>query len=187
VEEQLNYPEHIFAEGVTVYEGSIYQLTWKNKKIFQYDQEDFSLIRAWPYPREGWGLTHDTQHLILSDGSSSLYFLDPKDLSEQRRITVRDGEREIMRLNELEYIKGTLYANVWTSTKIALIDPQDGRVQGWLDLTELSRGMQKPAYRGEDSLNGIMYDPENNRIFVTGKLWPLLFEIELVPAEATGS
>lgn len=182
VEQQLNHPEHIFAEGVTVFQDSIYQLTWQNKRIFQYKQEDFSLIRSWPYPREGWGLTHDTQHLILSDGSATLYFLDPKDLSEQRRITVREGKRKITQLNELEYIDGTIYANVWKSTKIALIDPQEGQVYGWLDLTELCQRMQKPTYHGEDSLNGIMYDSEGERLFVTGKLWPLLFEIVLVPA-----
>ncbi|WP_417913038.1 glutaminyl-peptide cyclotransferase [Candidatus Electronema sp. TJ] len=183
VEQRLEHSRDIFAEGLTVLKNSIYQLTWDNRLIFQYDKRSFELVRTWPWPREGWGITHDGRSLIVSDGSSTLYFLDPESMNEQRRLTVRDQGREIDRLNELEYVKGSVYANVWKETRIAIISPESGAVTSWLDLSEISAQMRQPGKGDEDVLNGIMHDPAADRLFVTGKLWPSLFEIKLVPTQ----
>jgi len=177
---QLDYGPQFFAEGVTVFGDSIYQLTWQNQVIFQYEKASFALRRAWPWPREGWGITHDGSSLIVSDGSSTLYFLNPKDMTEQRRITVRDQGLEIDRLNELEYIDGLVHANIWGECRIALIRPDSGEVAAWLDAAELCARMAQD--NGEAVLNGIMRDPASGRLFLTGKLWPGLFEIRMVPA-----
>uniref|UniRef100_UPI004057A4E5 glutaminyl-peptide cyclotransferase n=1 Tax=Candidatus Electronema sp. TaxID=2698783 RepID=UPI004057A4E5 len=176
---QLDYGPQFFAEGVTVFGGSVYQLTWRNGVVFQYDQDSFALRKVWPWPREGWGITHDGSSLIVSDGSATLYFLSPDDLSERRRLTVRDQGQDIDRLNELEYIDGLIYANIWQECRIALIRPDSGAVAAWLDAAELCARM-----RQDDSnavLNGIMRDPDSGRIFLTGKLWPKLFEVKAEP------
>lgn len=174
----LDDDQRFFAEGITVFGDSIYQLTWMNGVVFQYDKDSFTLRRTFPWPREGWGITHDGRRLIVSDGTSSLYFLDPATLAEQRRLTVRDRGREIVRLNELEYVNGSIYANVWQECRIAVISPEDGAVTAWLDLSALCQQMRRGS---EDVLNGIMHDPEGGRLFVTGKLWPALFEIRAAP------
>lgn len=179
IEQLLQYEEPVFAEGMTVVGDSIYQLTWTNKVILQYDKENFALRRTWPWPREGWGITHDGRSLIVSDGTATLYFLDPVTLAEKRQLTVRDQGRKIDRLNELEYINGTIYANIWKECQIAVINPKDGAVTAWLDLSALCARMQ--GSDPEAVLNGIMYAPENGRLFVTGKFWPALFEIEIAP------
>ena len=180
VNQERRYRQKYFAEGITVFQGRIYQLTWKSRRIFQFDKEKFSVIRSWPYPREGWGITHNGKELIVSDGTSSLYFLDPETLEENRRILVQDDQGEVARLNELEYVRGAIYANVWQTDRIAIIRPQDGVIAGWLDLSGLSARVQS-IWKGEtDVLNGIMYDSVNDRLFVTGKLWPALFEIKVV-------
>lgn len=181
VEQRLDYSQEIFAEGLTVFKDSVYQLTWGNGLIFQRDKRSFELLRTWPWPREGWGITHDGSSLIVSDGSSTLYFLDPESMEERRRLTVRDQEREIDRLNELEYVKGSVYANVWKEPRIAVISPESGAVTSWIDLSEISARMRQPDKSGEDVLNGIMHDAAADRLFVTGKLWPALFEIRLLP------
>ncbi|CAK8713049.1 Glutamine cyclotransferase [Candidatus Electrothrix laxa] len=183
VNRQQNYTRQYFAEGITVFQGLIYQLTWKSRRIFLLDKEKFSVIKSWPYPREGWGITHNGKELIVSDGTATLYFLDPKTLKEKRHILVRDDQGEVVRLNELEYIRGAIYANVWQTDQIAIIRPQDGVVSGWLDLSELSAQVQSIWKGKTDVLNGIMYDPADDRLFVTGKLWPSLFEIRVVPKE----
>lgn len=180
VRRQRNYPRPVFAEGITVFQDRIYQLTWKNRQVFLFDKKDFSEIKSWPYPRQGWGITHDGESLIVSDGSSSLFFLNPKTLEEERRVLVRDDEGEVVRLNELEYVQGTIYANVWQTNWIALIRPEDGVVTGWLDVSDLSALAQNFGRRKMDVLNGIMYDSVGDRLFVTGKLWPLLFEIKVI-------
>ena len=179
VEQEIDYEKDIFAEGITVFHNKIYQLTWKNKTVFVYDKHDFAIIKSWRFPREGWGITHDNRNLIVSDGTSTLYFLDPETLSERRRIAVHDNSGRVKYLNELEYVKGSVYANVWKSNRIAIINPDNGVVEGWVDLSRLREQLicDKPP----NVLNGIMYDPEGNRLFVTGKLWPTLFEIRLVP------
>ncbi|CAK8721100.1 MAG: Glutamine cyclotransferase [Candidatus Electronema aureum] len=181
VEQQLDYAPQFFAEGITVFQDSIYQLTWQNQNIFQYDKGSFALRNTWSWPCEGWGITHDGSSLIVSDGTATLYFLDPTTLVEKRQITVRDHGQEIDRLNELEYVNGTIYANIWKECRIVVISPETGVVTAWLDLSELCARMQNG--NAEAVLNGIMHDPEQDRLFVTGKLWPALFEIRTVPAQ----
>jgi glutamine cyclotransferase len=179
IQQVIEYEKHIFAEGITVFQNKIYQLTWKNNVVFAYDQQSFSLIKTWPLSGEGWGLTHDGRNLIMSDGTAALYFLDPDTMNEKRRITVHDQTGPIHNLNELEYIKGLVYANIWKSNRIAMIDPGSGRVVGWIDLSGLQDSLNQAEQ--QDVLNGIMYDAEDDRLFVTGKLWPTLFEIRLKP------
>jgi glutamine cyclotransferase len=156
-------------------------LTWKSHIGFVYDKDSFKLLKTFQYPTEGWGITHDGKQLIMSDGSADLYFLNPETLKETGRIEVRDRNNLVTRLNELEYINGEIFANVWMTNRIARIDPQTGRVTGWINLDGLS------PFRGRVErtrvLNGIAYDAKNDRLFVTGKLWPNLFEIKLVPAD----
>jgi glutamine cyclotransferase len=183
VNRERRYRRKYFAEGITVFQRRIYQLTWKSRRVFQFDKDKFSVIRSWPYPREGWGITHNGEDLIVSDGTASLYFLDPETLEEKRRILVQDDQGEVNKLNELEYVRGAIYANVWQTDRIAIIRPEDGVVSGWLDLSELSARVQSIWKGKTDVLNGIMYDSVNDRLFVTGKLWPSLFEIQVVPKE----
>ena len=183
VNRQRGYSDRFFAEGITVFQGRIYQLTWKSRKVFLFDKEDFSVIKTWPYPHEGWGLTHNGKELIAGDGTAQLYFLDPETLEEKRRISVRDDQGPVTQLNELEYVRGAIYANVWKTNRIAIIRPQDGAVSGWLDLSPLVARVQSIWKAKTDVLNGIMYDPVHDRLFVTGKLWPLLFEIQVMPKE----
>jgi len=166
-----------FGEGITDWKGSLVQITWRSEIGFVYDLKTFEQTRTWAYKGEGWGLTHDDTHVIMSDGSSSLRFLDPATLKETGRITVRAGMGPVERLNELEYVKGEIFANVWQTERIARISPKDGRVTGWIDLS----GLLSPAERADtDVLNGIAYDAAGDRLFVTGKLWPRVFEIKLV-------
>jgi len=166
-----------FGEGITDWKGQIIQLTWQTEVGFVYDMKTFEQTKRWTYAGEGWGLTHDDTRLIMSDGSSQIRFLDPAALKETGRITVRDAAGPVNRLNELEYVKGEILANVWTTDRIARISPQDGRVTGWIDLS----GLLPPAERHADAvLNGIAYDAAGDRLFVTGKLWPRVFEIKLV-------
>ena len=181
IEQQIDYKKTIFAEGITVFQDRIYQLTWKNKSVFMYDKHTFSLLKSWKFPGEGWGITHDNQNLIVSDGTATLYFLDPETLNEKRRISVRDNTGPIESLNELEYIKGTVYANIWKLNRIAIINPKSGIVEGWINLAGLREQMK---YDNQpDVLNGIMHDPEGDRLFVTGKLWSTLFEIKIIPGQ----
>jgi glutaminyl-peptide cyclotransferase len=170
--------QEYFGEGITDWKGSILQITWQSEVGFVYDMNTFEQTRTWTYKGEGWGLTHDDTHIIMSDGSSSLRFIDPATLKETSRITVRDGGNPVERLNELEYVKGEVFANVWQTDRIARISPKDGKVTGWIDLT----GLLSLAERGTPDavLNGIAYDSAGDRLFVTGKLWPRVFEIKLV-------
>jgi len=176
---KVDYQEEIFAEGVTVFRNLIYQLTWKNNTVFVYNKHDLSLVKLLHYPREGWGITHDNKSLILSDGTSMLYFLDPETLVEKKRLSVSDGTGEIQYLNELEYINDKIFANVWKSNRIAIINPSSGVVDGWIDLSGLRAQLEFDKKGGV--LNGIMYDQKEKRLFVTGKLWPALYEIRLIP------
>jgi glutaminyl-peptide cyclotransferase len=177
--QHLEVPRQYFAEGLTDWGSTLIQLTWKAHTAFVYDRFSFRLLRTFHYTGEGWGLTQDGKHLILSDGSSTLRFLNPETFAEVRRITVTDHGEPVKELNELEYIHGEIYANIWYSNKIARISPETGRVLAWIDLSGII-----PASELHDSgavLNGIAYDARHDRLFVTGKLWPKLFEIQVVP------
>jgi glutamine cyclotransferase len=167
-----------FGEGIAVVNDKIYQLTWQSQIGFIYNKASFEQIGEFHYPTEGWGLTHDGTRLIMSDGSDTLHFLDPQTLQETGTIQVYDNNGPVFRLNELEYINGQIYANIWQTDQIARISPQSGQVLGWVDLTGLlgPEDRQQPV----DVLNGIAYDAAGDRLFVTGKLWPKLFEIKLI-------
>jgi glutamine cyclotransferase len=167
-----------FGEGIAEAGGDIVCLTWTNHVGFVFDAKTFDEKRRFEYEGEGWGLTSDGRHVYMSDGSASIRVLNPKTLEEERRIHVTAGGAPVDRLNELEWIDGQIYANVWGRDVIAQIDPSTGRVAGWIDLA----GLIDPAERGSSQnavLNGIAYDAKHHRLFVTGKLWPKLFEIEI--------
>ena len=172
-------PTSLFGEGITVFGDRITQLTWQAGRAFVYDKASFSILREFTYRTEGWGLTQDGRRFIMSDGTATLYFLHPDTFAETARLTVRDHRGPVIRLNELEYVGGEILANIWQTDRIARIDPRTGHVTGWIDLT----GLLQPGDRRQpvDVLNGIAYDPRTDRLFVTGKWWPKLFEIALVP------
>jgi glutaminyl-peptide cyclotransferase len=175
--------EPYFGEGIAIWQDSLIQLTWQSEIGFVYDLATFEPRRTFRYTGEGWGLTHDGTRLIMSDGSATgtLRLLDPATFRETGRLTVRDGAIPVKGLNELEFVKGEIYANVWNTDRIARISPRTGQVTGWIDL----RGLLDPREAaGVDVLNGIAYDAAADRLFVTGKLWPRLFEIQLVPRRA---
>lgn len=168
-----------FAEGLTDWKSNLVQLTWTSGTAFVYDRFSFRLLRTLHYTGEGWGLTQDGKSLILSDSTAVLRFLNPETFQVSRRITVTDHGKPVKNLNELEYIHGEIYANVWYSNKIARISPQSGKVISWIDLSSLVASLNL-----QDSsavLNGIAYDAQHDRLFVTGKLWPKLFEIKVKP------
>jgi glutamine cyclotransferase len=170
-----------FGEGIAVVGDRLFSLTWQSGVGFIYDRATFRRTGTFTYRGEGWGLTHDGARLIMSDGTAYLRFLDPATQKEIGRLQVRDGERPVPNLNELEYVKGEVFANVWQTDRIARIAPATGRVTGWIDL----QGLLNPrdAAQGVDVLNGIAYDAAADRLFVTGKLWPKLFEIKIVPKQ----
>jgi glutaminyl-peptide cyclotransferase len=172
-------PSPYFAEGLTEWGNKLIQLTWQSHTGFVYDRFTFHLIKTFPLDGEGWGLTQDGKNLIVSDGTATLRFLDPESFKVVRRVKVKDHGVPVTQLNELEYIHGEVYANVWHTDRIARISPKTGRVLGWIDLTGLlpDRARRDP----EAVLNGIAYDPNSDRLFVTGKYWPEIFEIKVIP------
>jgi glutamine cyclotransferase len=174
-------PDRFFGEGITIFEDRIIQLTYKSKVGFVYDKTTFEQLEEFEYPTEGWGLTHDGKHLIMSDGTPMLYFLDPRTFERVRKIMVLDQDKAVWWVNELEYIDGEIYANVWPGDRIARIDPETGRIIGWIDCKGLLPTEDRNAET--DVFNGIAHDPATGRLFVTGKCWPKLFEIKLVPAK----
>ncbi len=174
--QSISLPDEYFGEGITIVSNRIYQLTWRNRIGFIYNRTSFALLGNFTYPTDGWGLTYDGSRLIMSDGSSTLYFLDPSTLDSVGQVRVTDGS-PVTNLNELEYIDGKIYANIFLTNKIAVIDPSTGRVDFWIDLT----GLPGPSHPDENSvLNGIAYDAMGGRLFVTGKNWPNLYEIKLI-------
>lgn len=178
--QQVALPEPYFGEGIAILGDRLYQLTWQEGTGFIYDRRTLALVGTWSYPGEGWGLTTDGHRLIMSDGTHQLRFLDPATLQEVGRLAVVDADGQpVVRLNELEYIEGEVWANVWQTDLIARIDPASGRVTGWVDLS----GLLPPEERTQpvDVLNGIAYDAATGRLFVTGKWWPKLYQIEVVP------
>jgi len=177
--QRVDLPPELFGEGIALLGGKIFQLTWKAGTGFIYDAHDFHLLRKFSYPGEGWGLTTDGRLLYMSDGTPEIRVLNPETLKEIRRIKVHDAASPVNELNELEFINGELFANIWQTDRIARISPRTGKVVGWIDLS----GILSPMYRRTPDavLNGIAYDPQGKRLFVTGKLWPNIFEIQLIP------
>jgi glutamine cyclotransferase len=174
VEKQQVLSSLDFGEGITVVDDTIVQLTWQSHVGFVYGKENFTLLRTFLYQTEGWGLTYNGTELIMSDGTENLYFLDPVTFETVGHVNVHDGNASVVNINELEYINGDVYANIWMQQKIAIINPQTGQVKAWIDLTGLYQ-----SNNAEYVLNGIAYDSKNDRLFVTGKNWPSLYEIKL--------
>lgn len=167
-----------FGEGVTAWGDKLIQLTWQSRLGFVYDKQTLRQVKKFSYPTEGWGLTHDGRRLILSDGTATLYFLDPETFAPLGQLIVKENDVPVVRLNELEFVEGEIYANVWHTQRIARISPKTGQVKAWIDLS----GLPGPMFRlgEEDVANGIAYDAQSKRLFVTGKRWPRLFEIKLI-------
>ncbi len=176
--QQTNLSSEFFGEGLAVVGDSLVQLTWQSKVGFVFDKETFDVEGNFTYQTEGWGLTYDGTHLIMSDGSATLYFLDPATHQKTGEVTVTDGGTQVANLNELEYVNGDVYANVWMQQKIAIINPQTGQVKGWIDLTGI---YQTPSGNPDAVLNGIAYDKAGDRLFVTGKDWSNLYQIKINP------
>jgi glutamine cyclotransferase len=178
VSQRLDLDRPHFGEGITVLNGELFQLTWQSGVAFVYDSRTFDLRRSFRYRGEGWGLTHDRTHLIMSDGTDALRFLDPATFTEQRRVRVTADGVPVRALNELEYINGEIWTNIWGTDRVARVDPRSGHVTAWVDFSGLLTQQERLS---ADVLNGIAYDEAGDRIFVTGKLWPKLFEIRIVP------
>ncbi|HEY4676209.1 MAG TPA: glutaminyl-peptide cyclotransferase [Candidatus Angelobacter sp.] len=183
--QHIELSREYFGEGIAIVQNKVIQLTWRSHIGFVYNFADFKLLRQFSYPGEGWGLASRGNELFMSDGTAEISVLDATTLKEKRRFTVRDGATRVDQLNELEFVEGELFANIWQTDRIARISPQTGKVVGWIDLT----GLLSPIYRRQEGavLNGIAYDAAHKRLFVTGKLWPKIFEIQLVPKHATRS
>lgn len=177
VKKKIGVPGQYFAEGMTILNGKIYQLTWQQNKGFIYDLKDFKLEGEFAYDGEGWGLTTDGQSLILSDGTDRLRFIDPATFRVVKTLSILNEQQPLTDINELEYIHGEIYANVWKMDKIARIDPRTGHLIAWIDLSGLRP--EETLSNGENVLNGIAYDSATDRLYVTGKRWPKLFEIRL--------
>lgn len=171
-------PAEYFGEGIVVWKSELIELTWQSRVALVYDKTTFAPTRTFNYAGEGWGLTHDGANLIMSDGSAELRVLDPATFAERRRITVTAAGAPVIHLNELEFVKGEIFANIWPTDTIARISPETGHVTGWIDLRDLLTAAES---RNVEVLNGIAYDAAQDRLFVTGKLWPKIFEIQIVP------
>ena len=171
--------DRLFGEGITILGDKLYQLTWKNGVCLVYDRATLRHVDTIRYRGEGWGLANDGTHLIMSNGTSTLQFLDPATLRVVRRLNVATPGGRVERINELEYIDGQIYANIWYSDYIARISPETGKVTGWIDMSGLLTAADRPTR--EHVLNGIAYDKDSGRLFVTGKNWPALFEVKIVP------
>ena len=181
--QRVALPSQYFAEGVAVVGDSVFQLTWREGVMFIYDRPNLQRVGELEYNGEAWGLTSDGNSLIVSDGSNYLTFMDARSYEPQRTLPVTDGGQAVNQLNELEWVRGEIWANVWHTNHIVRIDPATGRVKGRLDLTDL---VPREITSEEAVLNGIAYDPEANRLLVTGKLWPRLFEVS-VPSLGVGA
>jgi glutamine cyclotransferase len=178
VEQQVDLAGEFYGEGIALVADRIYQLTWQSQRGFIYNRDSFERVGEFTYPTEGWGLTYDGLHLIMSDGSDQLFFRNPADFSEVRRVQVSAAGVPVARLNELEYVNGVVYANIWQTDTIVRIDPNNGQVLAEIDLTGLLPAEDRA---GADVLNGIAYNPQTDTFLVTGKLWPKLFEIKIIP------
>jgi glutamine cyclotransferase len=176
--QRRDLPQQYFGEGIIDWGPNIYQWTWQSNICFVYDRFSLRPAGQFTYSGEGWGMTRTAKEIITSDGTAILRFRDPKTFRETRHIVVKDGRHTVEQLNELEYVKGEIYANIWHSDRIARISPKDGHVIGWIDLTGLMPASQR--VNDESVLNGIAYDAQHDRLFVTGKQWPTVFEIRIV-------
>ncbi|HHT36519.1 MAG TPA: glutaminyl-peptide cyclotransferase [Firmicutes bacterium] len=174
----LLLPDNYFGEGIAIVDDRIYQLTWQENTGFVYDLNSFALLDRFTYPTEGWGLTYDGEYLIMSDGSSVLTYLDPQDYSRVKQIAVTSLAGPVEHLNELEYIDGVIFANIWLEDLVVMIDPENGEVLGWIDFSELRTHLNVDPNR-IDVLNGIAYIPETDQLVITGKLWPAVFAVEV--------
>jgi glutaminyl-peptide cyclotransferase len=174
VVQSVRLPDRTFGEGLTIFHGKIYQLTWLDKTGFIYDLRTFRKLGQFSYNTEGWGLTHDDASLILSDGTNRLQYIDPNSFQVTKTLEVFAGPEAVTNLNELEFIRGEIWANIWHSDRIARIDPKSGQVTAWIDLAAIT---ERETHEQEDVLNGIAWDPGRQRLFVTGKDWPKLYEI----------
>ncbi len=173
--------DQYFGEGITILNNKIFQLTYKNQIGFVYDLNTFDLLNTWKYKsKEGWGLTNDGHSLIMSDGSENIYFINPDTYQEERKIQVCNDYDLVKNLNELEYIKGEIWANIWTTNTIVIIDPKSGKIIGEINLSGLSGTILQSQREQIDVLNGIAWNPVTDKIYVTGKLWPKIFEIKLI-------
>ncbi|MGD8565922.1 MAG: glutaminyl-peptide cyclotransferase [Candidatus Bathyarchaeota archaeon] len=177
--QQYTLSNQFFGEGITIFDGKIIQLTWRENKGFVYDKDSFNLLQEFDYSTEGWGITHDGNRLIMSDGTATLHFLNPETFEVVGQVEVYDNG-SVTRLNELEYVNGKIYANIWQEDKIAIINHHTGKVTSWIDLTGIQDLEDQVT---SDVLNGIAYDSEGDRLFVTGKKWSKLYEIKLIPLE----
>lgn len=175
--QRQDLPEPYFGEGIVNWKDRLIQLTYTTQVGFVYDLAGFGLQRQFEYPGQGWALTTDGKRIFMSDGTAQIRIWDPETLRETGRITVTDDGRLVLNVNELEWVKGEIYANVWMTNRIARIDPANGKITGWIDLTGLLPAADRA---GAEWLNGIAYDAARDRLFVTGKLWPKLFEIRLL-------
>jgi len=178
-EQHFDLPHHYFGEGIVDWGPNLIEWTWQTQVGFVLDRLTLQIVRQFHYDGEGWGMTRTTNELITSDGTAILRFRSPDTFDETRHIVVKDGSKFINQLNELEYIKGEIYANIWHSDRIVRISPKDGHVISWIDLSGLLPDNQK--INAESVLNGIAYDQKHDRLFVTGKQWPTVFEIKIVP------
>lgn len=178
VEQEVLLPNKYFGEGLTVVNDSLVQLTWREKIGFIYDKETFSLLGNFSYSSEGWGLTFNGSDLIMSDGTSKLTFINPVTFQQIGQVSVHDENTPVTNINELEFINGDVYANIWMQQKIAIINPQTGTVKGWIDLTGIYQ-----TNNLDDVLNGIAFDSQTNRLLITGKDWPNLYEITIIPTK----
>jgi glutaminyl-peptide cyclotransferase len=177
VVQRVDLPGEYFGEGIVDWGPNIYEWTWQSHVCFVYDRFSLRQLKQFSYTGEGWGMTRTSRELITSDGTATLRFRDPNTFKETRHIVVKDGTAAIARLNELEYVKGEIYSNIWHSDRIARISPSDGHVIGWIDLTGILPASQ--MVNAESVLNGIAYDAKHDRLFVTGKQWPMIFEIKI--------
>ncbi len=179
-------PAPHFAEGITIFREKVYQLTWKSHTCFVYDADTLEKTGEFTYKGEGWGLTHDARYLIMSDGTHRLRFVDPDTFKTVRTLDVRMNGAIVNNLNELEFVEGMIYANVYITNSIVRIDPSTGNVTGLIDLTPLYEKMSPFSLSGINMPNGIAYDPETRAIYVTGKFWPKLFKVKIVPRGVSG-
>ena len=174
--QKVSLPSEYFGEGLTILRGKIYQLTWLSKKGLVYNLRTFRQVGEFPYDTEGWGLTHDDRSLIMSDGTNKIRYIDPVSFVVTRTIELYAEGQGVANLNELEYVKGEILANIWHSTRIARVDPRSGQIVAWIDLNSI---VAKEPHREEEVLNGIAYDKAADRLFVTGKKWSKLYEIKV--------